>query len=105
MPTIPRSALLALAALTIALGAARAAPRTYALPEGAAALRPGPEPGFSAAQANCLTCHSPDYLAMQPPGKGRAFWDAEATKMIKVYRAPIDEADAKAIAAYLAAVY
>ena len=41
----------------------------------------------------------------QPPGKGQAFWDAEVQKMIKVYHAPVDEADAKAIADYLAKTY
>jgi uncharacterized protein (DUF697 family) len=42
---------------------------------------------------------------MQPAKKGHAFWSAEVTKMIKVYGAPIEEADAKAIADYLAATY
>ena len=42
---------------------------------------------------------------MQPPGKGKAFWESEVTKMIKVYHAPIDEADGKAIAAYLTDTY
>ncbi len=41
--------------------------------------------GFEAAQANCLVCHSVDYIAMQPPGKGAAFWESEVTKMVKVY--------------------
>ncbi|ACL58624.1 putative sulfite:cytochrome c oxidoreductase subunit B [Methylobacterium nodulans ORS 2060] len=72
-----RSLTLALAALAAPRTAARAEPRTYTLPEGTAQLRPGPDPGFAAAQANCLTCHSPDYIAMQPPGNGRAFWEAE----------------------------
>lgn len=102
---IVRSIVLALAALAALLGVARAAPRGYALPDPVVQLRPGPEPGFSAAQGNCLTCHSSDYIAIQPPRKGRAFWDAEVTKMVKVYRAPISEADAAAIAAYLAEAY
>jgi len=42
---------------------------------------------------------------MQPPRKGQAFWDAEVAKMVKVYRAPIEEQQAKAIAAYLSATY
>jgi hypothetical protein len=36
---------------------------------------------------------------------GKAFWEAEVTKMIKAYHAPISEADAKAIADYLAKTY
>ena len=102
---------LAWLAALIALSAfpALAAPRRYALPEPTAELRPPADgahaAGFASAQANCMICHSVDYIAMQPPGKGRAFWEAEVTKMIKVYGAPIAEAQAKAIAAYLSAQY
>jgi hypothetical protein len=52
-----------------------------------------------------VACHSADYIAMQPPKKGKAFWEAEVTKMIKTYGAPINEADAKVIADYLAQTY
>ena len=93
-----------LAALTLS-GIALAKPLTYALPEETAVLRPGPEPGFEAAKNNCVACHSVDYIGTQPPKKGAAFWDAEVTKMIKVYKAPIDEKDAKAIADYLTQTY
>ena len=97
------------AALVLAAGAALAAPKSYAVPEPTAELRTPKAgthaEGFEAAQANCLSCHSVDYIAMQPPGKGAAFWESEVTKMVKVYHAPIDEAQAKAIAAYLADTY
>jgi mono/diheme cytochrome c family protein len=95
----------AFAGLTL-IGAATLAlaePVTYDLPEEIAVLKPGP--GLEAAQSNCTACHSADYLAMQPPKRGKAFWDAEVTKMIKTYGAPIAEADAKAIADYLAQAY
>ena len=84
---------------------ALAKPLTYTLPDETAVLRPGPEAGFEAAKNNCMTCHSVDYIQTQPPKKGAAFWDAEVTKMIKVYKAPIDEKDAKAIADYLTQTY
>lgn len=90
-------------ALGLSAGTATASPKTYDLPEDTAKLHPGP--GVDLAEAHCLTCHSPDYIAMQPPKKGHAFWTAEVTKMIKVYGAPIEEGDAKAIADYLAATY
>ena len=80
-----------------------AEPLTYALPEETATLRPGP--GMEAAQNNCLTCHSFDFISTQPPGRGKAFWEAEVTKMIKSYHAPITEEDAKTIADYLAKTY
>jgi uncharacterized protein (DUF697 family) len=41
---------------------------------------------------------------MQPRGDAKQ-WDGVVTKMIKVYGAPITEADAKAIVTYLAAAY
>lgn len=101
-----------LLAACLALAAARgaqAAPRSYAVPEPTAQLRSPADgahaAGFEAAQANCLTCHSADYIAMQPPGRGAPFWEAEVTKMIKVYRAPIGETEGKSIAAYLSAQY
>jgi len=93
-------------------GTALSAPRSYAVPDPTAELRSpkdgasgGQVQGFAAAQANCQTCHSVDYIATQPPGRGKAFWESEVTKMIKVYHAPIDEADGHAIAAYLADTY
>lgn len=93
----------------LAGGPASAAPRAYTLPEGTTQLKLAKghegEAGLAAAQGNCLTCHSSDYIAMQPPGKGKAFWESEVTKMIRVYSAPIAEPDAKAIAAYLAETY
>jgi hypothetical protein len=39
------------------------------------------------------------------PNKGKAFWEAEVTKMIKVYGAPIVEAEVKAIPDYLTQTY
>ena len=95
---------IALATCAVLLsGAVIAAPRTYELPPDTARLRPGT--GMDAAQSNCLSCHSADYVNYQPAKKGAAFWEAEVTKMIKVYKAPIEAPDAKAIAAYLAATY
>jgi mono/diheme cytochrome c family protein len=94
----------ALAAAVLAMmGVCHAKPSTYALPDETATLRPGP--GMETAQSNCLTCHSVDYVNTQPPNRGKAFWEAEVTKMIKAYHAPISDADAKAIADYLASAY
>lgn len=57
--------------------------------------------GLDKVEANCAACHSLDYIAMNSPFPNAALWDAEVTKMIKVFGAPIDDADAKAIADYL----
>jgi mono/diheme cytochrome c family protein len=58
-------------------------------------------PGLDKVEANCQACHSLDYILMNSPYPNAALWDAEVTKMIKAFKAPIDEADAKAIADYL----
>ena len=58
-------------------------------------------PGLDKVEANCTACHSLDYIVMNSPYPNAALWDAEVTKMIKAFGAPIDDADATAIKAYL----
>jgi mono/diheme cytochrome c family protein len=58
-------------------------------------------PGLDKVEGNCGACHSLDYIQMNSPYLNSAGWDAEVAKMRKVYGAPIDDADAKAIAEYL----
>jgi mono/diheme cytochrome c family protein len=62
-------------------------------------LKPGA--GLNTVEAGCSGCHSLDYIQMNSPFPNAALWDAEITKMIKAYGAPIDDADAKAIGDYL----
>jgi mono/diheme cytochrome c family protein len=85
--------------------AASAKPISYELPDETAVFKPGP--GIEAAQGNCAACHSADYINAQPRGEKlkREFWQAEVTKMIKVYGAPIDDGDAAKIVDYLTATY
>ena len=59
-----------------------------------------PGPGVEAAQANCTACHSVG-MVMNQPTLSRATWDAEVHKMIAVYKAPVTDADARTIVAYL----
>jgi hypothetical protein len=89
----------------IGLVATRAAPVSYALPEETAAFRPGPN--LDVAKNNCTGCHSADYIQTQPRNvkSKKDFWQTEVTKMIKLYGAPIDEADVGKIVDYLAATY
>ena len=58
-------------------------------------------PGLDKVEGNCSGCHSLDYIVMNSPFPNAALWDAEVTKMIKAFGAPIGDADAKAIADYL----
>jgi hypothetical protein len=62
-------------------------------------------PGLDKVEGNCGACHSLDYIQMNSPYPSAALWDAEVTKMIKVYGAPIADADAAAIKEYLAKNY
>jgi sulfite dehydrogenase (cytochrome) subunit B len=62
-------------------------------------------PGLDKVEHNCAACHSLDYIEMNSPFLNAAGWDAEVTKMIKAFGAPIPDPDAKAIADYLKANY
>ena len=62
-------------------------------------------PGLDKVEANCAACHTLAYIPMNSPFLDAKGWDGEVTKMIKAYGAPIDSADAKAIAEYLAKNY
>ena len=66
-------------------------------------LKPGP--GLDKVEGNCGACHSLAYIPMNSPFMNAAAWTTEVTKMIKAMGAPIDDADAKAIADYLAKNY
>ncbi len=99
-----RSALLAVLAVGLAM-TANAKPINFELPDETAQFKPGPN--LEVVQGNCGACHSADYVLTQPIGPKfkKDFWQAEVTKMIKVYGAPIDEKDVPAIVDYLSATY
>lgn len=63
-----------------------------------------PAPGSDVTQTQCQFCHSTDYIVMQPRGDAKQ-WEAVVTKMIKVFGAPVTDADAKTITDYLARAY
>jgi sulfite dehydrogenase (cytochrome) subunit B len=91
----------------LAAGAARAADRPLphsvdiTLPDTGLTLPPGP--GQDVVLNNCVGCHSPDFIAQQPL-QPPAVWGAVVAKMRKVMKAPISDADATVIVAYLTAV-
>lgn len=58
-------------------------------------------PGRAAVLNNCGACHSHDYILMNSPFPDAKLWEAEVTKMIKTFGAPIDDADARQIIDYL----
>ncbi len=89
-------ALLLLTSLALAAGIVVAAEQRVVLKEG---------PGRDKVEANCTQCHSLDYILGNSPFMTRQVWDAEVTKMIKAFGAPISDADAKEIAEYLTKNY
>ena len=82
-----------------------AKPVTYQLPDETAAFKPGPN--LDVVQGNCGACHSADYILTQPQGPKfkKDFWQAEVTKMINVFGAPIAPEDVPKIVDYLTATY
>jgi sulfite dehydrogenase (cytochrome) subunit B len=103
---ITSKVLVVIAALTAGfVGAAMAAPKTITLPADGVQLKPSALPGYAKAQANCVACHSAEYMHYQPPTASRPYWDAMVKRMKTVFKAPIDDADMPAIIDYLAKTY
>lgn len=71
------------------------------VPYGNPELPAGPQ--YDVYQANCTSCHSSRYITNQP-NFPRKVWEAEVTKMVKSYGAPIDEEKQKLIVDYLMSV-
>lgn len=55
--------------------------------------------------ANCIMCHSLDYIPMNSPFMKKANWQATVNKMVKVMGAPIGQDEAAMIVEYLAKYY
>lgn len=91
------------AVIGLACGAVHAAPKTLELPNETAQYKPGR--GAEIANAQCMTCHSADYVKYQPPSTPRATWEAEIKKMQHTFGAPISNDQIAALADYLAKNY
>ena len=64
-----------IAAISLVTAATPVTALKIELPPESTTLRPGA--GSDLAMRQCMTCHSADYVAIQPPGKPLAFWKAE----------------------------
>jgi cytochrome c551/c552 len=60
--------------------------------------------GAEIANGQCLTCHSVEYVVIQPPMQ-RAFWKAEVVKMQQKYDAQIPDNQVEAVVDYLTKNY
>ena len=92
------------AMLAVLAGAGPVRALEITLPAETAKLIESPLPGYGLAQALCQTCHSADYLKMQPVSS-RAYWQGAVTKMQKTFGAPIPDAAVEPIVDYLAKTY
>jgi mono/diheme cytochrome c family protein len=61
--------------------------------------------GRQQVEANCVACHSLDYIQMNSVFLDRKGWEGSVNKMIKVMGAQIPERDVPAIVDYLARNY
>lgn len=71
--------------------------------DGPADLKPGADQELTSAM--CGACHTSNYIVMNSPFLTADQWKAEVTTMRKAFGAPLDDATAAAITAYLAANY
>lgn len=92
-------------ALSLAAGTLWAAPKSITLPPDGMYLKASDLPGYAKAQANCVACHSAEYMRYQPPNAARPYWEAMVKRMKGVFKAPIDDADMPAIVDYLVKTY
>ncbi|MEY2409826.1 MAG: sulfite dehydrogenase (cytochrome) subunit [Verrucomicrobiota bacterium] len=87
--------------LLVALSGSAADSR-LALPSETTRLKPGA--GLEVVNANCLLCHSADYISTQPPLTA-AQWRASVVKMQAKYGAPISTNHIESMVSYLVANY
>ena len=94
------------AVLTLSAAAlAHAGSKSIELPPDGIQLTASSLPGYAKAQANCVACHSAEYLRYQPPTAARPYWDAMVKRMKLVFKTPIEDAGIPQIVDYLAKTY
>jgi mono/diheme cytochrome c family protein len=99
-------ALFTTAAAAFALGAAALSQaKTIDLPADGMQLKASSLPGYAKARANCVACHSAEYMLYQPATAPRPYWDAMVKRMKQVFKAPVDDADMPEIVDYLVKTY
>jgi sulfite dehydrogenase (cytochrome) subunit B len=94
------------AMILVALAApALAVTKTLVLPADPVQLKASALAGYAKAQANCVACHSAEYMLYQPATAPRGYWENMVKRMQAVFKAPIAEADMPEIVDYLVKTY
>jgi sulfite dehydrogenase len=96
------SVVLFLFLLALSERAAFAAGLKIELPAETASFKTGP--GSDLANGQCLTCHSVDYVVIQPPSP-RAYWESSVKKMREKYGASIPDDQVEPLVNYLTQNY
>ena len=86
-------------------GAATSAEKTITLPADGVQLKASTLPGYAKAKAECVECHSAEYMLYQPANAPRAYWEAMVQRMQSLFKAPIDDADVPVLVDYLVKTY
>jgi len=94
-----------LAAALVAAGSSHAVVKVMVLPADPVQLKPSALPGYAKAQAQCVACHSAEYMQFQPPTAARPYWDTMVKRMKAVFKAPVNDADMPEIVDYLVKTY
>ena len=101
-----RKTLFALVAAILSLAnVALAGSKSIQMPPDGVQLKPSSLPGFAKAQADCVACHSAEYMRYQPPTAPRPYWEAMVKRMKQEFNAPLNDADLPAIVDYLVKTY
>ena len=100
--TLSSTGILGLALIGLAETTAPVDTDTWKLPPEPLTLKDGP--GIDLMKANCLLCHSTEYISTQPPLK-RTQWEAEVTKMRAKFGAPISTNSVPGLVDYLVKNY
>ena len=101
----PIIALLTAALMCGVPGGVGAAEKSIVLPPDGVQLQASALPGYTKAKADCVECHSAEYMVYQPATAPRAYWEAMVQRMKGVFKAPIDDADVPKIVEYLSQAY
>jgi mono/diheme cytochrome c family protein len=90
---------------SICASSAFAVTKVIQLPPDSEQLRASPLPGYAKAQANCVACHSAEYMVYQPATAPRGYWENMVKRMKAVFKAPIADEDIPVLVDYLVKTY
>src|SRR5689334_10541508 len=94
-----------LAVLVLVGTGAGAVTKTLTLPPDGLQLKASALPGYAKAQAQCVACHSAEYMLYQPASAPRPYWENMVKRMQQVFKAPVSDADIPDLVDYLVKTY